>query len=1203
MSSNILSFRDGIASLPSGLNSIDVAARRGFRFIEACLPSGYISNTITSPPANPQENDKYIVPSGATGIWAGHTNEIAYYDLTNEIWEFYKPHINQAAIIAGRVWFWDDTVWSSLGDVSAGVTIQEVLDAIDNALQDYLTEAEINALLGDYATKTYVNDLVTTSLAAYLPLSGGQMTGNLYLNGEPTTNNMAATKKYVDDSVPDLTPYALKTELTDFVTGTELDGKLQDYLTENDIADFVKKTGDTMTGYLNLNLSPTSNLHAVNKAYADQKLALSGGTMTGNLVLDHDPVSGKEAATKDYVDNIAGDLNGFVQRVGDTMTGPLISAGDPTTNLEFANKRYVDSKIIDTSSLVQKAGDTMTGLLTLSGPPTANLHAATKQYVDSAVAGVTVDTSGLVKKAGDTMTGPLFLSGNATAALHAVPKQQLDLMMPLTGGVFSGPVSLYADPTTSTQAATKNYVDNAINNIGTLPYLPLAGGTMSGSILLDYSSDLTSFQNQTPFIRAITGTSNSVDQDMIAIGGGNNRVSVFSLRSGSPITEQLGLNAGQSNTVIAYNGRVIDGKLSNHVTSYCPMIGFNRSGITVFGTGNSNVNGESIESASINFYIGRTLNRSYRALQLDVEPTANNHAATKRYVDEKVASVEVDLSAYALKTDLASYATNASLANYLQLSGGTMSDNSSIMFPTTQRNSATAMLRAYTATGNEADTACIEAGAGNERVNILSVRPSSPISTGMQLNSTQSCGVIAYNARVPAAGRAINHAAGYASFIGFNRNGYTVFGTGTDNVSGQEIESVKQNFFISRTFCRCHGYLQLDVEGTQPDHVVTKNYVDNIVDASALFNTSNCTATGSNSSCMSAGSCQVSGTRSVCIASVNSTASSTDSFVLGCQECDADQSRSGMIGSYQSNASMTGGILLSSARTQLPLANSWGSGYANSGDQSSANLKFSCDFNGNVRAAGTITPSATFTDYAEFFENESEGIIPVGTIVTLSGRYVRPAKDNDIILGVISGTYKYDDDTKTTGYFSSTSSIVCGDSPFTWSKRYLTDEFGSIIYELVPDADWKPTKIITEKVKKTIVEVVEKTDDDGFPIYDEETGKPIMEEVEREIEETIEKEVPNGKQPMLRLPKENPDFDITKENKPRSERPEEWSCVGLIGQLHVRVDESVKSGSFVKPKDKGIGTIDNDKNSLLCMQIKQAYDEKKGYAIALCLLK
>ena len=42
---------------------------------------------------------------------------------------------------------------------------------------------------------------ITNAAATYLALTGGTLTGDLTLNGAPTTNNMAATKKYVDDEI------------------------------------------------------------------------------------------------------------------------------------------------------------------------------------------------------------------------------------------------------------------------------------------------------------------------------------------------------------------------------------------------------------------------------------------------------------------------------------------------------------------------------------------------------------------------------------------------------------------------------------------------------------------------------------------------------------------------------------------------------------------------------------------------------------------------------------------------------------------------------------------------------------------------------------------------------------------------------------------------------------------------------------------
>lgn len=91
-----------------------------------------------------------------------------------------------------------------------------------------------------------------------------------------------------------------------------------------DVSNFVKRTGDTMSGYLSLHADPTHDMHAVNKRYVDDKtrdfVKKGGDTMTGFLTLHADPTSDMHAVTKRYVDTKIGD---YVKKTGDTMTGDL----------------------------------------------------------------------------------------------------------------------------------------------------------------------------------------------------------------------------------------------------------------------------------------------------------------------------------------------------------------------------------------------------------------------------------------------------------------------------------------------------------------------------------------------------------------------------------------------------------------------------------------------------------------------------------------------------------------------------------------------------------------------------------------------------------------------------------------------------------------------------------------------------------------
>lgn len=46
---------------------------------------------LTTPPASPTDGDRYIIPTGATGVWAGKTNQIAV--RIAGAWQYYIPKV------------------------------------------------------------------------------------------------------------------------------------------------------------------------------------------------------------------------------------------------------------------------------------------------------------------------------------------------------------------------------------------------------------------------------------------------------------------------------------------------------------------------------------------------------------------------------------------------------------------------------------------------------------------------------------------------------------------------------------------------------------------------------------------------------------------------------------------------------------------------------------------------------------------------------------------------------------------------------------------------------------------------------------------------------------------------------------------------------------------------------------------------------
>ena len=260
----------------------------------------------------------------------------------------------------------------------------------------------------DGATKKYVDDSIPDT-SSFIKKDGSvAMTGNLNVGNKkiaglatPTSNTDAATKKYVDDSIPDT-------------------------------SSFIKKDGSvSMTNNLNLGnkkivglATPTSNTDAATKKYVDDNTTASDlsdylekdgtVTMTGNLNLGNNkivdlatPTSNTDAATKKYVDDNAGspDLSDYLEKDGTvTMTGNLNLGNNKIAGLESpfsgtdaANKNYVDVKFAGSrlylSSYLKRNGSTaMTGELNGGGnkiinigKPLQNSDAATKDYVDKLV--------------------------------------------------------------------------------------------------------------------------------------------------------------------------------------------------------------------------------------------------------------------------------------------------------------------------------------------------------------------------------------------------------------------------------------------------------------------------------------------------------------------------------------------------------------------------------------------------------------------------------------------------------------------------------------------------------------------------------------------------------------------------------------------------------------------------------------------------
>ncbi len=224
--------------------------------------------------------------------------------------------------------------------------------------------------------------------------------------------------------------------------------------------------------------------------------------------------------------------------------------------------------------------------------------------------------------------------------------------------------------------------------------------------------------------------------------------------------------------------------------------------------------------------------------------------------------------------------------------------------------------------------------------------------------------------------------------------------------------------------------------------------------------------------------------------------------------------------------------------------------------KATANKTWALDsINGDIILEGTV--QAGPADYAEVFENTTPGELPVGSLIARIGRKVRLAQPGDRLLGVVSVA----------------PAVIGNAAPFEWQGRWQRDEFGRPIMVMVP---WAKTK---------------KQDD---------AGKSYNGPADR-VPKGIKVDKFNKARRVLRE-----DWDKDRTYSPRAERPNEWTKVGLLGQLCVRVDATVLEGDDIMPGPDGLGTqgeSDLRGARIECMEITTAYDADAGYGVALCMVR
>lgn len=196
----------------------------------------------------------------------------------------------------------------------------------------------------------------------------------------------------------------------------------------------------------------------------------------------------------------------------------------------------------------------------------------------------------------------------------------------------------------------------------------------------------------------------------------------------------------------------------------------------------------------------------------------------------------------------------------------------------------------------------------------------------------------------------------------------------------------------------------------------------------------------------------------------------------------------------------------------------------NGASTSSRSNAHTLDWNGNATFAGSVTGSgADYAEYFEWFDGNPNNEDRIGLIVTLDGEKIRLANSEDDILGVVSGT-----------------AMVVGDNvEWEWKDKYLRDDYGRVITEMVEEFEY----VINHETNET-------------------------------------EKISTGFFPHKKL---NPNYDSSQKYKRRSDRPE-WSTVGLIGKLHVTDDGTCVVGKYATVGNNGVATKSETKTNMKVMK-------------------
>lgn len=336
-----------------------------------------------------------------------------------------------------------DNLNQNVTNLSGAVSTMQ--NTVNTLQQNFTSLTEAVAGINDELDKIQSGDITLP----YLKRGGDTGTGTFNFTGAtvnvaaPTADANAATKKYVDDADKvNAAAIAAETE-----RATNKENELNTAITTE------RKRAEAAENTLSV---------LINQETTDRKAA--DNALEAKITQEVEDRTEADNAIKQEIANLTDGTTEmpYVKKSGDTMRGSLNMLGTSIMNayrigLNTSNS-IAFAKSNDEAAISLFNNNDSYQVLNVSDP-VKDTHAATKKYVDDADAVLNAAIQAETKNRETAITGVLQQIQELETGLEG----DLAGYLPLTGGTMTGALNV-PTPTEDANAATKKYVDDAVQN-------------------------------------------------------------------------------------------------------------------------------------------------------------------------------------------------------------------------------------------------------------------------------------------------------------------------------------------------------------------------------------------------------------------------------------------------------------------------------------------------------------------------------------------------------------------------------------------------------------------------------------------------------------------------------------------------------------------------------------------------------------------